>query len=262
MARAWIPLICLLWVACPQPGSLALGPTPVILLGALSVLTGCRQESRQLESDRDSFAVQRMSMVEEQLAARDIVDPVVLRTMQRVPRHLFVPEKLREYAYTDQPLPIGEDQTISQPYTVAFMTQALQLQQEDKVLEIGTGSGYQAAVLAEIAARVYTIEILPSLAQSARQRLARLGYAHVEVRTGDGYLGWPEQAPFDAIVVTAAPDHIPPALVEQLKDGARLALPVGDRDQELVRVVRQGDETITETLLPVRFVPMTGKAQE
>ena len=201
-------------------------------------------------------------MVAEQLAARDIVDPVVLEVMRQVPRHLYVPGHLQEQAYTDGALPIGERQTISQPYIVACMTQALQLSQTDKVLEIGTGSGYQAAVLAEIVDRVYTIEIIPVLAASARARLARLGYDNVEVRTGDGYLGWPEQAPFDAIIVTAAPDHIPPALVEQLKDGGRLVLPVGDFYQELVRVVRRGDETRAETLLPVRFVPMTGKAQD
>ena len=203
-----------------------------------------------------------MQLVEEQLAARDIADPVVLRAMQQVPRHLFVPERLREYAYTDQPLPIGEDQTISQPYIVAFMSQALQLQKNDKVLEIGTGSGYQAAVLAEIVEQVYTIEIVPALARKARQRLAEMRYDNVDVRLGDGYLGWPEQAPFDAIIVTAAPDHIPPALVEQLRDGGRLVLPLGDKNQQLVRIIRQGGENIVENLLPVRFVPMTGKARE
>ena len=225
------------------------------------LLAGCRCEQLELQGD-DSFVTLRARMVEEQLAARDIVDPVVLEVMRQVPRHLYVPEHLQEQAYTDGPLPIGERQTISQPYIVACMTQALQLGQTDKVLEIGTGSGYQAAVLAEIVNQVYTIEIIPALAASARARLARLGYDNVEVRTGDGYLGWPEEAPFDAIMVTAAPDHIPPALVEQLKDGGRLVLPVGDFYQELVRVVRRGDETRAETLLPVRFVPMTGKAQE
>ena len=225
------------------------------------LLAGCRHE--QLEpQEGDSFVELRARMVAEQLAARDIVDPVVLEVMRQVPRHLYVPGHLQEQAYTDGALPIGERQTISQPYIVACMTQALQLSQTDKVLEIGTGSGYQAAVLAEIVNQVYTIEIIPALAASARARLARLGYDNVEVRTGDGYLGWPEQAPFDAIIVTAAPDHIPPALVEQLKDGGRLVLPVGDFYQELVRVVRRGDETRAETLLPVRFVPMTGKAQE
>ena len=142
------------------------------------------------------------------------------------------------------------------------MSQALQLQKNDKVLEIGTGSGYQAAVLAEIVEQVYTIEIVPALARKARQRLAEMRYDNVDVRLGDGYLGWPEQAPFDAIIVTAAPDHIPPALVEQLRDGGRLVLPLGDKNQQLVRIIRQGGENIVEDLLPVRFVPMTGKARE
>ena len=229
----------------------------------LGALTGCWQEPLQLEPDTDGFGPLRDRLVAEQLAARDIVDPVVLGAMRRVPRHLFVPERLREYAYEDHPLPIGEEQTISQPYIVAFMTEALQLTRTDQVLEIGTGSGYQAAVLAEIVERVYTVEIIPSLARSARERLARMGYENVEVRTGDGYLGWPEAAPFDAIMVTAAPNHIPPALVEQLSDGGRLVLPVGEVTavQELIRVVRRGDDTRMERLLPVRFVPMTGKAQ-
>ena len=232
------------------------------LILPLAALGGCHQEGGHLERARDLFSTQRMQLVEEQLAARDIADPVVLRAMQQVPRHLFVPERLREYAYTDQPLPIGEDQTISQPYIVAFMSQALQLQKNDKVLEIGTGSGYQAAVLAEIVEQVYTIEIVPALARKARQRLAEMRYDNVDVRLGDGYLGWPEQAPFDAIIVTAAPDHIPPALVEQLRDGGRLVLPLGDKNQQLVRIIRQGGENIVEDLLPVRFVPMTGKARE
>ena len=227
-------------------------------------MTGCWQEPQQLEPAADGFAALRARLVAEQLAARGIVDPVVLGAMRRVPRHLFVPARLREYAYEDYPLPIGEEQTISQPYIVAFMTQALQLKRTDKVLEIGTGSGYQAAVLAEIVGRVHTIEIIPSLAQSARERLERLGYDNVQVRTGDGYVGWPEAAPFDAIMVTAAPDHIPPALIEQLRDGGRLVLPVGEVGavQELVRVIRRGDDVELERLLPVSFVPMTGKAHE
>ncbi len=232
------------------------------LILPLAALGGCHQESGHLERGRDLFSGQRMQLVEEQLVARDITDPVVLRAMQQVPRHLFIPARLREYAYADQPLPIGEDQTISQPYIVAFMSQALQLKKSDKVLEIGTGSGYQAAVLAEIVAQVYSIEIVPVLARRARQRLAEMHYDNVDVRLGDGYLGWPEQAPFDAIIVTAAPDHIPPALVEQLGEGGRLVLPLGDKKQQLVRIVRQGGENVLENLLPVRFVPMTGKALE
>ena len=200
-------------------------------------------------------------MVTYHLAARDITDSTVLAVMSRVPRHLYVPPEFRQHAYRDSPLPIAAQQTISQPYIVAFMTQALALRPGDRVLEVGTGSGYQAAVLAEVAAEVYSIEIIPTLAQSADLLLRELGYANIQVRTGDGYFGWPEEQPFDAIVVTAAPDHVPPALVEQLAEGAHLVMPVGDRYQELVRLTRRGDEVVEERLLPVRFVPMTGRAE-
>ena len=201
----------------------------------------------------------REQMVAFQLQARDIVDPVVLEVMGRVPRHLYVPEAMRASAYEDRPLPIGEGQTISQPYIVAYMTQALDLEPGDRVLEIGTGSGYQAAVLAEIVQEVYTIEIVPVLARKAGALLSRLGYENVHVRTGNGYFGWPGEAPFDAIIVTAAPGHVPQALVDQLADGAVLVLPVGEENQELVRI-RSGTagEQAVERLLPVRFVPMTG----
>ena len=177
----------------------------------------------------------------------------------RVPRHLFVPESQRAEAYIDSPLPIGYEQTISQPYIVAFMTQALDVQPSHVVLEIGTGSGYQAAVLGLLANRVYTIEIVEPLAERARSTLAGLGYRNIEVRTGNGYLGWPEHAPYDRIMVTAAPDEVPPALVEQLKIGGLMAIPVGTVTQQL-RILRRtpsGMETLTT--LPVRFVPMTGK---
>ena len=201
----------------------------------------------------------REQMVAFQLQARDIVDPVVLEVMGRVPRHLYVPEAMRASAYEDRPLPIGEGQTISQPYIVAYMTQALDLEPGDRVLEIGTGSGYQAAVLAEIVQEVYTIEIVPVLARKAGALLSRLGYENVHVRTGNGYFGWPQEAPFDAIIVTAAPGHVPQALVDQLADGAVLVLPVGEENQELVRIRSgtAGEQTV-ERLLPVRFVPMTG----
>jgi protein-L-isoaspartate(D-aspartate) O-methyltransferase len=201
----------------------------------------------------------RSRMVDEQLAGRDIRDPRVLGAMRRVPRHEFVPEALRPGAYADTPLPIGHNQTISQPYIVAYMTEALAVQPTHKVLEIGTGSGYQAAVLGELAQDVYTIEIVEPLAATARETLKRLGYTNVHVRTGNGYLGWPEQAPFDRVMVTAAPDHVPPALVEQLKIGGLMAIPVGVGDQEL-RILRRTEKGL-ETLrtLPVRFVPMTGK---
>jgi protein-L-isoaspartate(D-aspartate) O-methyltransferase len=204
----------------------------------------------------------RRRMVAEQLRARDIRDGRVLDAMAKVQRHLFVPEGERAAAYNDYPLSIGHGQTISQPYIVAFMTQALDVKPEQKVLEIGTGSGYQAAVLGELAGQVYTIEIVEALAASADRTLQRLGYKNVHVRAGNGYAGWPEEAPFDRIMVTAAPDEVPPALVEQLKIGGMMAIPVGSLDQEL-RIMRR-TESGMETLqtLPVRFVPMTGKPKK
>ena len=200
-----------------------------------------------------------MTMVDEQLRARGIRDPRVLDAMTRVPRHLFVPESGRDEAYGDHPVPIGHGQTISQPYIVAFMTEALRLEQGHRVLEIGTGSGYQAAVLGELAGEVYTIEIIEALADRARKTLADNGYRNVTVRTGNGYLGWPEHAPYDRIMVTAAPDDVPQPLVEQLKIDGLMAIPVGTGFQELriLRRTAQGLETIAT--LPVRFVPMTGK---
>ena len=199
-------------------------------------------------------------MIEEQLRARGISDPRVLAAMETVPRHRFVPDGLAARAYDDSPLRIGYDQTISQPYIVAYMTEAAQLPADAVVLEIGTGSGYQAAVLAEMARQVYTIEIVPELAARSRALLADLGYDNIEVRTGDGYRGWPSDAPFDAIVVTAAPDHVPPALVEQLAVGARLVIPVGRYRQAMTIVTKDANGATTETTLPVRFVPMTGEA--
>ena len=202
-------------------------------------------------------------MVERQLVPRRISDPRVLDAMRAVPRHVFVPTALAASAYADTPLPIGMRQTISQPYIVAYMTEAAAIRPGARVLEIGTGSGYQAAVAAEIAGRVFTIEIVPELAEVARDRLAALGYDNVEVRAGDGYRGWPEEAPFDAILVTAAPDHVPPALVEQLAEGARLVIPVGPDGalQAMTIVTRAAGGAVTEETFPVRFVPMTGEAQ-
>ena len=202
-----------------------------------------------------------MRMVEQQLLARDITDPRVVRAMQRVPRDQFVPPDQRQRAYEDRPLPIGYRQTISQPYIVAYMTQALRLTPDAKVLEVGTGSGYQAAVLAELAAAVYSIEIVAQLAERARDTLAELGYANVQVRQGDGYAGWPEQAPFDAIMVTAAPDHVPQPLVDQLAVGGRLIIPVGQDRQTLTILTRTEDGIEQDTTLPVLFVPMTGEAE-
>lgn len=201
----------------------------------------------------------RTRMVDEQLTARDIRDPRVLDAMKRVPRHEFVPEPLRDRAYIDSPLPIGHDQTISQPYIVAFMTEALELEPSHRVLEIGTGSGYQAAILGELVKDVYTIEIVQPLADSARETLKQLGYANVHVRTGNGYLGWPEEAPFDRVMVTAAPDAIPQPLIDQLKVGGLMAIPIGIGDQELRILRRTGKGMETLRTLPVRFVPMTGK---
>lgn len=201
-------------------------------------------------------------MVDEQLGARDIRSARVLDAMLAVPRHMFVPEARRTNAYDDFPLPIGHDQTISQPYIVAFMTQELDIAAEHRVLEIGTGSGYQAAVLGTLAKDVYTIEIVPPLAERARETLTALGYRNIHIRTGNGYLGWPEHAPYDRIMVTAAPDEVPPALLEQLKVGGLMAIPVGTVTQEL-RILRR-TVTGTETLrtLPVRFVPMTNKPKD
>jgi protein-L-isoaspartate(D-aspartate) O-methyltransferase len=189
------------------------------------------------------------------------LDPRVIQALQNVPRHEFVPPAERRRAYENQPLPIGYGQTISQPYIVAIMTELLQLDPDDRVLEIGTGSGYQAAVLAELARHVYSIEIIDGLAEGARAVLDRLGYQRVQTRVGDGYYGWDEQAPFDAIIVTAAADHIPPPLIKQLKPGGRMLIPVGSRfmTQQLVLVEKAGDGTLTtRLLLPVLFVPLTG----
>jgi protein-L-isoaspartate(D-aspartate) O-methyltransferase len=199
-------------------------------------------------------------MATEQIASRGVTDARVLDAFRRVPRHAFVPESQQAEAYEDHPVPIGHGQTISQPYIVAFMTEALGLHGGETVLEVGTGCGYQSAILAEIAGRVYTVEIVPSLAAEAEARLARLGYSNVTTRVGDGYAGWPEAAPFDAIVVTAAAPRIPEPLLAQLRDGGRLVIPIGadSLDQELRLVVCRGDGFEERRLLPVRFVPMTG----
>jgi protein-L-isoaspartate(D-aspartate) O-methyltransferase len=207
--------------------------------------------------DPEALAAQKRSrMADEQLKLRGIRDPLVLQAMRKVPRHLFVEPALAGLAYEDHSLPIGHGQTISQPYVVAFMTEAAMPYVNGKVLEIGTGSGYQAAVLGEIAKDVYTIEIVEPLAEEARKRLEALGYTNVHVRAGDGYAGWPEEAPFDAILVTAAPNEIPPRLVEQLAVGGRMIVPIGSffQDLYLVRKTPQGIEK--EKILPVRFVPM------
>jgi len=212
-------------------------------------------------ADADPFAVQREGMVAVQIEARGVRDPAVLAAMRKVPRHRFVPESLRSQAYDDHPLPIGQGQTISQPYIVALMTELARPRAGMKILEVGTGSGYQAAVLGTIARTVYTIEILPELGRRAAETLRALGYRNVQVFIGDGFDGRPQDAPFDAIVVTAAPDAIPPPLLEQLALGGRLVIPVGSAEQELVVVTKTKDGYRRESVIPVRFVPMTGKAQ-
>ncbi len=206
----------------------------------------------------------RRQMVEHDLRTRGIEDASVLKAMQQVPRHLFVPENRRRLAYGDFPLPIGKKQTISQPYIVAFMTQSLNLKKTDKILEIGTGSGYQAAVLAEIVARVYTIEIIPSLAKKAAGLLQSLAYTNIEVKAGDGFFGWPEAAPFDAIILTCSAEKIPQALIDQLKEGGRIILPLGRRNaiQSLILATKRSGKLDKEKILPVRFVPMTGEIEK
>ncbi|HPW17753.1 MAG TPA: protein-L-isoaspartate(D-aspartate) O-methyltransferase [Candidatus Aminicenantes bacterium] len=214
--------------------------------------------------DEAAHAVRRKRMVETQIAARGVRDPRVLGAMAAVPRHLFVPAGSADQAYEDHPLPIGEGQTISQPYIVAFMTERLALGPGDKVLEVGTGSGYQAAVLARIAAEIYTVEIHDGLARRAAALLERLGVRNVRVRAGDGFFGWPEAAPFDAVMVTAAAPEVPPALFAQLKEGGRLILPLGDPRgfQVLTVVAKRGGKPVSKAVLDVRFVPMTGEIQK
>lgn len=208
------------------------------------------------------YAVEREQMVAQQIESRGVSDKLVLKAMRKTPRHEFVPEDMKRYAYMDNPQPIGEKQTISQPYIVALMTELLELKGGEKVLEIGTGSGYQAAVLAEIAGEVYTIEIIESLAKSAEERLQRMGYENVTVKWGDGYQGWEEHAPFDHVIVTAAPDHVPQPLVDQLKVGGTMVIPVGDYFQELKLLTKTESGVEEKSIIPVRFVPMTGEAQQ
>jgi protein-L-isoaspartate(D-aspartate) O-methyltransferase len=209
----------------------------------------------------DPYAKQRKWMVDSQIRARGVTDEAVLEVMEKVPRHEFVLEKYLSQAYADHPLPIGYGQTISQPYIVALMTELLEIKRGDKVLEIGTGSGYQAAVLAELTDEVYTIEIIGELAQSAEARLRRLGYTKVKVKHADGYYGWEEYAPFDAIIVTCAPDHVPQPLLKQLKDGGRMVIPIGPPGgyQTLWQFIRKGEKVVANNMGGVRFVPMTGE---
>lgn len=211
----------------------------------------------QPDTPDTSYADARARMVDRQIAARGIRNARVLDAMRTVPRHRFVPPEHQSEAYEDFPLPIGHNQTISQPYIVAYMVELADIQPDEKVLEVGTGCGYQAAVMGELAREVYTIEIIEPLARCAADTLKALGYDNVHVRHGDGYEGWAEHAPFDAIIVAAAPDHVPPALVEQLAVGGRLVIPVGTWHQEIRLITRTEQGTTDERLIPVRFVPLT-----
>jgi protein-L-isoaspartate(D-aspartate) O-methyltransferase len=230
---------------------------PILIL--LIFYINCPPKPKQ---NVNSYDIARRQMVEEQIIARGIKDSNVINAMLKVERHKFVPKEYEKYAYTDGPLPIGEDQTISQPYIVALMTEVLQLKGGEKVLEIGTGSGYQAAVLSLIAKEVYTIEIIPALAKSAKERLESLGYKNVYVRCGDGFLGWPEKAPFDGIIITCAAPRVPEPLVEQLAEGGRIVMPEGDEFQMLVLYRKIKGRLEKQELIPVRFVPMKGKIRE
>lgn len=235
----------------------------LLLLLIASITSGCLEEDTS-DKTADPFTAAREKMVQEHLRGRDITDPRVLEVMGNIPRHLFVDENLQDVAYADYPLPIGEGQTISQPYVVALMTQSLELKGNETVLEIGTGSGYQAAVLAALVEEVYTIEIRPTLADSAGERLDGLGYQNVQVKNADGYFGWEAHAPYDAIMVTAAVNHIPPPLLDQLKDGGRLILPLGSTAyyQTLTLVEKQDSELAVTHITSVRFVPLVGEAEK
>jgi protein-L-isoaspartate(D-aspartate) O-methyltransferase len=248
--RTFLALALILTAAgCTAPGSPAPTPSPAATAGQAATPTA------------DAHREQRETMVERTIAARGVSDPDVLRAMRAVPRHRFVPERYVDQAYEDHPLPIGHGQTISQPYIVAWMTELLELQPGERVLEIGTGSGYQAAVLAELeGVEVYTIEIIPELAAEAEARMTSLGYTDIHAKSGDGYYGWPEHAPYDAIIVTAAPDHLPQPLAAQLAEDGRMVIPIGPPGgyQELWKFTKADGELTTKSLGGVMFVPLTG----
>ena len=278
--RRIVAFFCALAVLVLVGGILILqsGPEPAVTLAAQD--KGADANRTQADANQQGGKVsrpdhnhpafkervdERKRMVERQIQARDVKDPNVLKAMQIVPRHVFMPVRQRRYAYGDHPLPIEYNQTISQPYIVAFMTEALKLKSDSKVLEIGTGSGYQAAVCAEIAREVYTIEIVEGLAKTAKERLKKLGYKNVFVKAGDGFFGWPEKGPFDAIIGTAAAKRIPEPLLEQLKPGGRMIIPTGSAlgFQYLELVTKDKEGKIHKSrVMPVRFVPMTGEVQK
>ena len=243
------------------------GPVGLILCAAAAVVLavaigGCNSRGEQAPSPGElDRTMQREQMVSQQIEARGVKDPMVLESMRTVPRHLFVPVDARDEAYADSPLPIGDSQTISQPYIVALMSELLEVGPGERVLEIGTGSGYQAAVLAAMGVEVRSIEIRSRLCERAAATLGELGYSSVDVRCGDGYGGWPEDAPFDGIIVTAAPELVPDPLLEQLAEGANMVIPVGDFYQELKVFTRTPDGFEERSVIPVRFVPMTGEVE-
>ena len=252
----WISLLLALFLGACQPPALPLQPTVKLNTGSATPET--------LATPTDEFMAARLEMVAETIEGRGVKDPAVLRAMRNVPRHEFVPDDLLSFAYEDHPLPIGYGQTISQPYVVAWMTELLELKPGEKVLEIGTGSGYQAAILAELGfVDVYSIEIIPQLADSAAAVLSRMGY-QVKVKQGDGYYGWQEFAPFDAIIVTAAPDHLPSPLIAQLVEGGRLVIPIGPPGgyQSLWKFVKENGEVKAYNLGGVAFVPLTGDGDQ
>ena len=216
-------------------------------------------QGQNSNSGMGQFESERRQMVEYQIRDRGIKDERVLAAMSQVPRHQFVDSPWKDFAYSDRPLPIGHQQTISQPYIVAYMSETAEISTDAKVLEIGTGCGYQAAILGELAKQVYSIEIIPELAERARQTLAQLGYENIEVKTGDGYQGWAEHAPYDAIIVTAAPDKIPQPLIDQLATNGKLVIPVGTWYQDIIVLTKTEDRIIKEKTIPVRFVPMRRK---
>lgn len=243
-------------------GGVPLIPRLRMIIPLFIALLAVQSTAQALPSEEEPvFAERRKAMVVETMQARGVSDPAVLAVMQKVERHLFVDPALKESAYADRPLPIGYGQTISQPFIVALMTEMLQLDKDDIVLEVGTGSGYQAAVLGEIAKEVHTVEIIPELGDLARERLNQLGYKNIQAKVGDGYFGWQDRGPYDGIIVTAAATHIPPPLIEQLKPGGRMVIPVGPvfYVQMLILVEKQEDGSIRQkSVMPVRFVPLTG----
>lgn len=256
----WVLMVLCVLLACRAEKSPPPAQSPTT---AMSTTTPGASTTGSSGVDEDALAAARKRMVDETIVARGVKDPRVIAAMRAVKRHELVPPELVSRAYEDNPLPIGYEQTISQPYVVAAMTEAAQVAPGEKVLEVGTGSGYQAAVLAEMGAEVYSIEIVEPLAKRTHDLLAKMGYDKLHLRIGDGYQGWPEAAPFDAIIVTAAPRKVPQPLIDQLAVGGRLVIPVGQDGAQELRVITRGENgTTSETLFPVRFVPMTGQAQQ